>query len=528
MNLIPLPDACRETGGLFSIPPFLSVDTGVFSMQCTQAYRTRCGMTVSKDGKTWLRLVKTESLPREGYRLSVAEDGVTIEASTEAGVIWALTTLFEITENGNAPCVAIEDAPKYAHRGLLLDCARHFFSIAEVKRIIEQIARAKLNVLHWHLSDDQGWRVESKAFPRLNETGGAYYTQDEIRDAVAFAAVRGVEIVPEIDLPGHVTAILAAFPDLGCADKRMVVSDRVGVYRVILCAGKEAVFTFLDKLLCEICGLFPSPRFHIGGDEAPKREWRACPHCNKRLADEGLKTFEDLQGYFTLRVADLLKKYGKEPICWNDVLRTERLPQNATIQYWTNEHASRMPAFVKAGGKFIYSDMYDLYLDYPHSMLPLKTVYRTVPRMFGRNVSSASGLVGMEACLWSEHVVTNERLEEQIFPRVFALAEAAWSRRTNESDFLCRLANKTARLESEGIAFTPRESWNPRGRARRQDAFAYVTEMANVAPDAGESADPTDERDASSFFFLAQFALRFFPMTDLPALLRAYRASKAK
>lgn len=239
-------------------------------------------------------------------------------------------------------------------------------------RIIEGAALEKLNVLHWHLSDDQGWRVESERFPRLNECGGEYYTKDEIRAVVEYARVRGVEIVPEIDLPGHTSAILAAYPELSCTGEPVALKTAGGVYSVILCAGKDSVFDFIEALLDELCPLFPSARFHIGGDEAPKTRWRACLDCQARIEALGLGGAEQLQGYFSCRAADMLRARGKRVICWNEALRAHRVPDGAQIQYWTLQHRHQMQQYAEAGGEWIYSDMFELYFDYPHSMIPLK------------------------------------------------------------------------------------------------------------------------------------------------------------
>ena len=323
---------------------------GGFAPWCLEALEARLHRAVrpaQAGERPWLRLVRDETLPAEGYRFRAEKDGVTVSAAAELGVVWALTTLAELAEapEGLAPC-EIEDAPRYGHRGLSLDCSRHFFPAEEVKKIIEQLARVKMNVLHWHLVDDQGWRIESHRFPLLHETSGAYYTQEQIREIVEFARVRGVEIIPEIDLPGHTTALLAAYPQYSCAGKPVELRQHGGIFDVILCAGKDETFAFLEELLGEICPLFPSPRFHIGGDEAPKTEWKKCPHCKARMESLGLTDYEDLQGWFTNRVTDILKKYGKRAICWNDTLEAKDPDTGNQVQFWTTQHEKPVPAFI--------------------------------------------------------------------------------------------------------------------------------------------------------------------------------------
>ena len=236
---------------------------------------------------------------------------------------------------------------KYNYRSLHLDCARHFFPIATVKKVIEGISFGNMNVLHWHLSDDHGWRIESKKFPRLHGCSREYYTQEEIKEVVSFAKERGVEIVPEIDMPGHSLALLAAFPEYSCKGESVEMAKARGVYKTILCAGKEDTYAFVEEVLEEIIPLFDSQYFHIGGDEAPKDEWKECPHCNAKMKALGLTNYEDLQGHFTKQVCEILRKHGKTPICWNDALLANNIPEDVTVQYWTIDYAKQMVPFVE-------------------------------------------------------------------------------------------------------------------------------------------------------------------------------------
>ncbi|MCD7715295.1 MAG: beta-N-acetylhexosaminidase [Lachnospiraceae bacterium] len=318
------------------LPRKAGICTGPFSNNSIAAFSERCG--IENSGPVFLTLRCNKKLPAEGYILEISEKGITVEASCEQGVIWALTTVANLLDDGKLPCCRIEDAPKYSHRGISLDCARHFFPAKEVKRIINTMSLAKLNVLHWHLSDDQGWRIESRKFPRLQEVSEAYFTQDEIRDVVQYAALRGVEIIPEIDLPGHTSGILAAYPEYSCSGREVNLAACGGIYPVILCAGKEKTSQFLKELLAEITKLFPGSRFHISGDEAPKSEWKKCPHCQARMRELGITSYEDLQADFSRRVSDILKSLGKQTICWNETLRADTPPEDIQIQYWTLQY----------------------------------------------------------------------------------------------------------------------------------------------------------------------------------------------
>jgi hexosaminidase len=433
------------------LPHEISVAGTAFPKEFLGIFAERMGCALQWGGKRpVLRVYRNPAFPAEGYRLRISKErGIQLEAATEQGLCWALTTLYTLRVDGGFLCCDIMDAPAYPYRGILLDSARHFWPVETVKEFIEAISLVKINTLHWHLTDDQGFRVESKLFPRLHrqftpeEGRPLYYTQDEIRGIVEFARLRGVEIVPEIDLPGHATSILAIYPELSCSEKRVKLEKVWGVFSVVLCPGKEAVFELLLPLLEEIAGLFPSRRFHLGGDEVPKQEWENCPHCRRRMAQEGLATPEELQGWFTARVAAHLRQLGKSPICWNESLRSERLPEwlpELTIQYWAEMHkAGPARRFLEAGGQMIFSDYIHVYLDQPYGAVSLKKVYHYAPKLpwqpslFCKRAAPAGiapgpeAALGLEACVWTEYITTPDRLIAMAFPRAYALAEAAWT-----------------------------------------------------------------------------------------------------
>lgn len=519
-GIIPAPAHMRAGSGVCRLSGAMHIERNDFEPYCTEAFFERTGL--SRGGGPSLILEKA-AMAEEAYTLCIGEDSVTVRAAGERGVIWALTTLYALIDSGSLPVCEIDDAPEYPHRGLSLDCARHFFPAAEVKRIIEGISLAKINTLHWHLSDDQGWRIESRVFPKLCAQSGEYYTQEEIRGVVEYARLRGVEIIPEIDMPGHVSAILAAYPELSCTGEPVDIKTCGGIFSVILCAGKEGVFDFIEKLLDELCPLFASERFHIGGDEVPKLCWHNCPDCQKRMAALGLAHTEQLQGYFTCRVAEMLRRHGKKPVCWNEALRAGRVPEDVQIQYWTLQHRAQMQKFAEGGGRWIYSDMFELYLDYPHSMTALKKVYETRAH-FGRAAYSGSSLDGFEACLWSEHIDNAALLERRIFPRIYALAEVAWGSARSYADFKARLCAALPRLERAGLTYTAEDWWDPRGRARLDEALGYLVKMNAAMPEeiraeALDAAKPSRE-------FVLSFVSRFFRPTDIPALLRSMTGLK--
>lgn len=406
----------------------------------------------------------------------------------------------------------------YAYRGLHLDCARHYFSVETIKKVIEGISFGELNTLHWHLTDDHAWRIESKKFPKLHESSGQYYTQEEIRQVIDYAKERGIDVIPEIDMPGHNLALLSIFPEYSCKGEHVTPAKARGVYKTILCAGKEETYGFVEELLGEIIPLFDSEYFHIGGDEAPKDEWKECPHCNAKMKELGITSYEDLQGYFTAQVCEILKKYHKTPICWNDALLASNIPDDIVVQYWTIDYAKEMSNFVEKGGKWIYSDMFEVYLDYPHSMIPLKKVYEFQPHLYKYDIPTMEGLIGFEACTWTEHIDNEQKLCEHIFPRVYALAERAnGEKHTDYESFKARVREKTKLLEKAGIPYTKEDWWDPKGKSRRDDAIAFYFNMgADVdeeeAKKQAASADPKLE-------FVLHFIKEFYKIADVPAFL---------
>ena len=408
---------------------------------------------------------------------------------------------------------------KYNYRSLHIDSARHFFTVSTIKKVIKGISIVNMNVVHWHLSDDHGWRIESKKFPKLHECSGEYYTQEEIKEVVAYAKEHGIEIVPEIDMPGHNLALLSAFPEYSCKGEPVEMAKARGVYKTILCAGKEETYAFVEDVIEEIIPLFDSKYFHIGGDEAPKDEWKECPHCNAKMKELGLASFEDLQGYFTNQICEILRKHDKTPICWNDALLANNIPEDVIIQYWTIDYAKEMVPFVAKQGKWIYSDMFELYLDYPHSMIPLKKVYEFEQHLYKYDIPTMEGLIGFEACAWTEHIDNEKDLCEHIFPRVFALAERAnGEERTDYESFKERVREKVKLLDSEGIPYTKEEWWDPEGKERRDDALDFYFNMSVEVDE--EEAKKQAASAAPKIEFVIQFIKEFFKLTDIPEFLK--------
>ena len=449
-------------------------------------------LTFAQNPLSLLSLHEDASLSQNGaYRLVASKDGIRAYAANDTGFFYARQTLLQLLSayGGELPCFLIEDAPAYARRGFMIDCARHFFTVEELETVIDAAALLKMNVFHWHLSDDQGFRVESERFPALTEVGAVrpysdfgsfyepgeyhgFYSKEDIRRIVAFCKERHIEVVPEIDLPGHVSAILATYPELSCTGEPVSVKTHGGIFDDVLCAGKEAVFDFVFALLDEWLALFPDAYFHIGGDEVKKGRWRACPDCKKRMDELGFKDAAQLQGYFTRRIAEYLHEHGKTPIVWNDALNGGELPTYVCVQYWMGP-TKNTARHIKRGGKTLLSGCLHCYFDYPLGITPLNKVYRYDPRCLKLPFN---GILGMECTLWSEFIRDSQRLHHLAFPRMAALAEAGWTAPSlkNEADFLRRIKELLPLLEARGIHFAPEADWNMPLTRRLRETRAFA------------------------------------------------------
>ena len=518
LNLIPAPrGSVHMQEGSVKLPETVTVSLGDFAPWCLEAFAARLDGHVETAENGFITLKKAD-IAKEGYKLTVTKGGITVEAADESGAVWALTTVTELTAEGEAlPIVTIEDAPHYGHRGLSLDCSRHFFTADEVKKVIDQMTRVKLNVLHWHLVDDQGWRIECKTLPLLHETTGTYYTQEEIRSVIEYARVRGMEIIPEIDMPGHTRSMIAAYPHLSCFGEKTELCQFGGIFEKILCPGKDETFEFIEKLLTEVCALFPDDRFHIGGDEAPKTEWKKCPHCKARMEALGLTDYEDLQGYFTKRVVAIRKKHGKRAVCWNVVLESKDVDTENIIQYWTAQHEAPVPAFIERGGKVIFSNMSALYFDYPHGINSLNKVYHYQPVVMGKSYADSPNMLGYEAALWSEQVETPEHLEELLFPRLYAVSEIAWNEAGDYADFEHRAEKKIEIAAKQGVNCMTKDGWNPEGEARVQSAATFIAHMMNPG---GIGTPHTDAEREMVRPVIEKFAQIWFRPQDVPEMMK--------
>ena len=438
--------------------------------------------------------IRDTNMDDEEYRIEIGKKAVKIYAAAYNGVLYAITTLKQmlpeaifgttpaVDADWHLPCAIIADMPRFAYRGMHLDCSRHFFSVDAVKRYLDIMAVYKLNRFHWHLSDDQGWRIEIRRYPELTLVGGyrsgtmvgrdfnsddgirygGYYTQDQIREVVAYAERLGITVVPEIDLPGHMLAALSAYPWLGCSGGPYEAWHKWGVADEVLCAGKETTYEFLENVLAEVAELFPGEYIHIGGDECPKTEWEKCPDCQAKIAELGLKgdgrfsAEQYLQCYVTARMQSFLATLGKKIIGWDEILEGE-LAEGATVMSWRGIEGGIEAA--SHGFDAIMTPTSHCYFDYMQSrdtakepvgiggFVPLEKIYSFEP-LEGIPAGSEKHILGVQANLWTEYIATEEHLQYMLLPRMLALSEVQWCRPENKDfeSFRTKLAEHQLKI----------------------------------------------------------------------------------
>ena len=508
--IIPMPEKMTVREGAFTLGPdtLILVDkkskaTGAFLFERLHAatgfnLRTK---SAGKSTKGAIFLTTTGSdagLGPEGYELIVAPESVVIRAPEEAGLFYGMETFLQLLPpevfatnpvsgvKWDAQCVEIKDKPRFGWRGLLLDVSRHFFTKQEVEEILDGLAMHKINTFHWHLVDDDGWRIEIKKYPRLTEVGawrkgigfkfdpkdstaygpdgryGGYYTQKDIREVVRYAAERQITIVPEIEMPGHSCAALAAYPEFSCTGRPYTTDRNGGVNDGVYCAGNDGSFVFLQNILTEVFALFPGKYIHVGGDEVPTRNWAKCEKCQARKKAENLKNDRQLESYFIQRMEKFINAHGRSLIGWSEI-REGGLAQNAALMDWiggATEGASAGHDVVMTPESFCYLDHYQSrdHSKEPRAIggfLPLRKIYGFDPIPANLAPEFQQHILGAQGNLWSEYIPNLRHAEYMIFPREAALAEISWSPKEsrNFDDFLRRLETDDRRLDQMGVNY---------------------------------------------------------------------------
>jgi hexosaminidase len=436
--------------------------------------------------KSVIALKINKSLGDEEYLLNISKGGISVCGGSEKAVFYGLQSLRQLifaarNKGGKVSlnCMTIKDKPHFGYRGGMLDVCRYFFSVDDVKKFIDILALHKMNRFHWHLTEDQGWHIEIKKYPELTKVGSVrketligrygkkyrpykfdgkpysgFFTQEEVKEIVRYASERYIDVIPEIDMPGHMVAALASYPHLGCTGGPYEVRTLWGISRDILCAGRESTFEFVEGVLAEVLALFPSKYIHIGGDEAPKHRWKACPECQKRIQEEGLKDEHELQSYFTHRVEKFLAKHGRRLIGWDEILEGG-ISKTATIMAWRG--ANRGIKAAQLGNEVIMTPRHYCYLDYANTTnreknneplcgggngklpLTLRKAYSFNP-YDQLNEEQRKAIVGVQGNMWTEYVATFDHVQHMVLPRIAALAEVGWTYgEKNYDDFARRM-----------------------------------------------------------------------------------------
>ena len=447
-SIIPMPTVVEvkedffETKFLNFNNDFKSREFKLFKEQLENYYPKKTIFSKSTSSKNFeIKIDETINEDSPYYELSIGQDFIVVRGGKK-GVFYGLQTLFQlIALNNNSisssirlPCLEIKDENTFEHRGFLMDCCRHFFSVKTIKKYIDLLSLYKMNVLHWHLTEDQGWRIEIDKYPKLNTVGswredstgkyGGFYTKKEIREIVKYAKERYIEVIPEIELPGHSQAAIASYPFLSCEKKQILVANSWGVFKDIYCAGNDSVFIFLEDVFREVTELFPSERIHIGGDEAPKFRWENCEKCQKRMAQENLKDEHELQSYFIERIAKILEKKNKSIIGWDEIIES-KINSDVTIQSWRGFSGGIQA--VKEGKKTIMSPTSHCYFDYGINSIDLEKVYTFNPVPTELDSLESELIIGGECNLWSERIPSEKELDRKTFPRLLAMSEVLWT-----------------------------------------------------------------------------------------------------
>ena len=525
INIIPTPQSLVQHDGFFRLGSNTAIAAASPEAKTVAEFfaakmRTATGLNIQVAEKGNIQLSVDPSLDvanDEGYTLDVTKDGAVVVAKTAQGLFYGMQSFLQLLPaeiespskvNGiawQAPAVSIKDAPRFGYRGIMLDPCRHFMPVENVKKYLDVLSLFKMNRMHWHLTDDQGWRIEIKKYPKLTEIASkridgegtehsGYYTQEEIKEIVKYAADRFITVVPELELPGHEMAAIAAYPNLSCKGEQGTPRVIWGVEDIVMCPGKEDMFTFLQDVIDEMVLLFPSEYFHIGGDECPKISWKNCPLCQKRIKEEGLKADskhsaeERLQSYVIQRMEKYLATKGKKIIGWDEILEGGLAP-SATVMSWRGEDGGIAAALMDhtvimtPGGNGMYLDAYqgDSKIEPVtiggYTLLEKTYSYDPIPDTLVA-MGKSNYILGVQGNTWSEYMYDEAKRDYMVFPRILAVAEIGWTNldRKDYKDFERRIENAYVRLDGHAINYHIPQPEQPNGSCN----FVAFTDKASL------------------------------------------------
>ncbi len=528
INIIPTPVSLTQNEGTFKVGKKMTIQATTPETKVVAEFfaakmnlSTGYQIAVGEQANNGIALVIDANLDvnDEGYTLDVTTNGVTIKAKTAEGIYYGMQTFMQLLPAEiesptvvkgiawTAPCVTVKDEPRFSYRGFMLDPCRHFIPVENVKKFLDVMSLFKINTMHWHLTDDQGWRIEIKKYPKLTEVGSkridgegteysGFYTQEDIKEIVKYAADRFITVIPELELPGHEMAAIAAYPELSCKGEQGVPRVIWGVEDIVMCPGKEDMFIFLQNVIDEMVPLFPSNYFHIGGDECPKTSWKNCPLCQKRIREEGLfatkehSAEERLQSYVVQRMEKYLaEKHGKSIIGWDEILEGGLAP-SATVMSWRGE-AGGIAAANMNHDVIMTPGVNGMYLDHFQGDPKIEPVsiggYTTLEKVYNYNpvpdtlVKTGKGhhIKGVQCNNWTEYMYTTDLMEYRIFPRAIAVSEIAWTQldRKDYKDFERRIENALVRLDGHDINYHIPQPEQPNGSCN----FVAFTDKASLA-----------------------------------------------
>ncbi len=531
-SIIPEPSLIQLSKGNFNLAPNVALYyNDAEAKKSAELFREfvliRCGFKLKLINSNKIRSNSISfrhdiSAKEQAYELTVEKDRIKL-AGKSNGLFYGVQTLQQLiplrkgSNEIHIPVVSIQDSPRFDYRGLMLDVSRHFFSVPYLKRFLDVMAHFKMNKFHWHLTDDQGWRMEIKRYPKLQTVAawreptemeknspyvkdrryGGFYTQSELKEVIAYAAKRHITVIPEIEMPGHSSAALTAYPKLGCTGGPYTVQKQGGVYKDVYCGGKDLTFEFLQNVLSEVIDVFPSEYIHIGGDETPKDNWIKCPHCQSRIKREGLKDEHELQSYFVQRIEKFVNSKGRKIIGWDEILEGGLAP-NATVMSWRGESGGIAAARQKHDA--IMSPYTFLYFDYYQSnfkseppafpaLLPLQTVYGYEPLSESLRDDEHKYIKGVQGNTWTEMIVDEKHVDYMVYPRALAASEIGWSAPSKKdyTKFLQKLSIRLADLDARQVSFripepedlrdsvTTQEQLELDFKPSVQDAIVYYT-----------------------------------------------------
>ncbi|PTT75068.1 MULTISPECIES: beta-N-acetylhexosaminidase [unclassified Chryseobacterium] len=540
LNLIPYPQKVELKTGNFEVSGntlFVgdkkSNEYKYFMDNFKKIYPKNSSQNIKKTKPNFISLLLNKDLKidnkrefNSNYIINISNEMMMVIGKNPEGLFQGIQTLLQLiktSEDGKIPALEIQDSPKFQWRGMHLDVSRHFFTVEEVKQYIDYLAMYKLNTFHWHLTDDQGWRIEIKKYPKLTQIGskrkesmiGAYvdntfdgkpygpyfYTQDQIKEVVKYAQERHITIVPEIEMPGHALAALSAYPDLACTKGSFEPATKWGVFDDVFCP-KDETFTFLENVLDEVIALFPSQYIHIGGDECPKTRWKECPHCQELIKKNNLKDEHGLQSYFIQRIEKYVNSKGRKIIGWDEILEGGLAP-NAAVMSWTGikggvEAAKSGHFAVMTPGSYCYFDHYqgDPATE-PNAFggfTPLDKVYSYNPIPEELNAEQAKYILGVQANLWTEYILDFKHVQYMIFPRLLALSEVGWGTADpkNYKEFEGRVVNEFRNLDKMGVNYA-KSIYNVSGKViSSENGVAYELSTSQNLDGIRYTVDGTD------------------------------------